>query len=89
MIPKGLKIGDTFKDGGNTYKVLKVVGDNYESQLVSKAPIDFFNADSTEEKKEDKVDLLSVPYAQLKKMCADKGLDAKGSKEDLIARLEG
>lgn len=87
MIPKGLKVGDTFKDGDNVYEVTKVVGDNYESKRVGEtSPV---ITEQPKEVKEDKVDLLSVPYAQLKKMCADKGLDAKGSKEDLIARLEG
>ena len=92
MITKGLKVGDTFEDGGNTYKVLKVVGENYESQLVKTGSVDFFHATKEvveEVKKEIKEDYSAVPYAQLKKMCADRGLDAKGSKEDLIARLEG
>lgn len=89
MITKGLKVGDTFEDGGNTYKVLKVVGENYESQLVKTGPVDFFHETKEVVKEEVKEDLTSVPYAQLKKMCAEKGLDATGSKVDLIARLEG
>lgn len=96
MITKGLKVGDTFDDGGNTYKVLKVVGENYESQLVKTGPVGFFNGQSEEvqEVKEDvkeevKEDYSDIPYAQLKKLCAEKGLDATGSKKDLIARLEG
>ena len=82
MITKGLKVGDTFTDGGNTYKVLKVIGENYESQLVRTKPVGFFD----EQKQEN---FNSMPYAQLKKLCAERGLDAKGSKEELIARLEG
>lgn len=79
MIPKGLKVGDTFEDFGNTYKVTKVVGENYESERVGKSsPVTL--------KKDNYSDM---PYAQLKKLCADKGLSAKGSKEELIARLEG
>lgn len=89
MITKGLKVGDTFEDGGNTYKVLKVVGENYESQLVKTGSVDFFYETKEEVKEEVKTDLSSIPYAQLKKMCADNGLDAKGSKSELIARLEG
>ena len=91
MIPKGLKVGDTFNDGGLIYKVLKVVGDNYESawtgEISSKAL--FVEQPKQEVKQETKTDLSSIPYAQLKKMCAEKGLDATGSKVDLIARLEG
>ena len=86
MIPKGLKVGDTFVDYGHTYKVTKVVGENYESVWVGgSSPRTLV----VEQPKEDKIDYSEVPYAQLKKMCADKGLDATGKKEDLIARLEG
>ena len=79
MIPKGLKVGDTFTDNGNTYKVLKVNGEEYSSTLI-KIGLDDFS---------EKEDFSAVPYAQLKKMCAERGLDATGSKNDLIARLEG
>ena len=91
MITKGLKVGDTFEDGGMIYKVTKVVGERYESawtgEISSKALL--VEQPKQEVKQEEKEDFSSIPYAQLKKMCADKGLDAKGSKEDLIARLEG
>ena len=92
MIPKGLKVGDTFKDYNITYKVLKVVGENYESQAIKIDPINLdgeVQEEVKEEVQEVKEDFSSVPYAQLKKMCAEKGLDATGSKADLIARLEG
>ena len=88
MIPKGLKVGDTFDDCGMTYKVTKVVGENYESIWVgATSPVDPVKADVKTEKVTEE-DYLSMPYAQLKKLCADRGLDAKGSKADLIARLE-
>ncbi len=86
MIPKGLKVGDTFVDFGHTYKVTKVVGENYESVWVGgSSPRTLV----VEQPKEAKEDYNSMQYAQLKKLCAEKGLDAKGSKNDLIARLEG
>ena len=86
MIPKGLKVGDTFDDNG-IYKVTKVVGENYESEWVGEtSPKPLF---ATQPKEEVKEDYLSMPYAQLKKLCAERGLDATGKKEDLIARLEG
>ena len=79
MAPKGLKVGDTYDNGGETYRITKVVGDMYESEWVGEtSPITL--ADN---------DYNALPYATLKKMCADKGLSAKGSKEELIARLEG
>ena len=87
MIPKGMKVGDTFEDGGVMHKVLEVVGENYVSQVIDKPRV--FSI--VEEKKGEVVeddDFLNMPYAQLKKLCADRGLDAKGSKADLIARLE-
>lgn len=44
MIKKGLKVGDTFEDGGRTYKVLQVYENgNYSSEIVVFTP-------STEEK---------------------------------------
>ena len=88
MIPKGLKVGDTFEDGGATFKVTEVVGENYNSVRVGATPP--FAADVEQPKKSvEKEDYLSMPYAQLKKLCAERGLDATGKKEDLIARLEG
>lgn len=91
MAPRGLKVGDTFNEGDMIYRVTKVVGDRYEStwtgEFSSKSP--FVEQPKQEVKEEVKTDLSSIPYAQLKKMCAEKGLDATGSKSDLIARLEG
>ncbi len=78
MITKGLKVGDTFTDEGLTYRVTKVVGENYESEWVGEtSPVTL-----------DK-DYNDLPYAELKKLCAEKGLNAKGTKPELIARLEG
>ena len=92
MIPKGLKVGDTFNDDG-IYKVTKVVGENYESIRVGVAPPLALVADKQEsvakEITEGNVDYYEMPYAQLKKLCAERGLDATGKKDELIARLEG
>ena len=84
MIPKGLKVGDTIDDFGRTYRVTKVVGENYESEWVGATPP---KAPVVEKPKTD--DYETMQYAQLKKLCAERGLDATGKKEDLIARLEG
>lgn len=91
MIPKGLKVGDTFVDDGRTYKVVKVVGENYESAWVGATPPITLVADNTEKEEitSEDVNYEDYPYATLKKMCAEKGLDAKGSKADLIERLKG
>lgn len=85
MIPKGMKVGDTFEDGGVLHKVLRVVDENmYESTVIDGSIV--------KEVKEEVVlseDYYSLPYAQLKKLCAEKGLNAVGSKAELVARLEG
>lgn len=92
MIPKGLKVGDTFDDFGLTYKVTKVVGENYESIWVGATSPKVLSAEQPKEEvkvKTEEEDYLSMPYAQLKKLCAERGLDANGKKNELIARLEG
>lgn len=90
MIPKGLKVGDTFEDGGVLHEVLAVVPMGYVSQVIDgEIGIKPKKEEVKEEVKEEKEDYLSMPYAQLKKLCADRGLDATGKKSDLIARLEG
>ena len=90
MIPKGMKVGDTFEDGGVMHEVLEVVGKNYISKVIDKPIVLTAKEEVKEEVKvEEKTDYEYLPYAQLKKLCADKGLDATGKKADLIARLEG
>lgn len=86
MIPKGMKVGDTFEDGGVMHRVLKVVGDNYESEVIGGKVV---KEPKTEEITPDNVNYEELPYAQLKKLCAERGLNAAGTKADLIARLEG
>lgn len=91
MIPNGLKVGQTYLEGNMVYKVVKVLDDGrYEGTWMGETPSKPSAVEEPKEVKEEvKEDYLSMPYAQLKKLCADKGLDAKGTKADLIARLEG
>ena len=94
MIPNGLKVGQTYLEDKLVYKVVKVLDDGrYEGTwtgATSSEPssVEIKKEEVKEEVKEEKIDYLSLPYAQLKKLCADRGLDAKGSKADLIARLD-
>ena len=88
MIPKGLKVGDTFVDYGRTYKVTKVVGENYESVWVGETSPKSLVVEQPKITSDD-VNYDDLPYAQLKKLCAEKGLDATGKKDDLVARLKG
>ena len=91
MIPNGLKVGDTYLEGNLVYKITEVVDQEQgiyagvwtgETSSIS-------SVEPATEVEEEKEDYLSMPYAQLKKLCAERGLNAIGSKSDLIARLEG
>ena len=96
MIPNGLKVGQTYLEGNLVYEIVKVLSDGrYEGKWTgeiqsepSKKAVEKTKEEVKEEPKDEIVDYLSLPYAQLKKLCADRGLDAKGSKADLIARLD-
>ena len=83
-----LKIGDTFEDGGVLHKVIGINDSGVISQVIDG---DIVKATKEEVKEEvaEETDYAELPYAQLKKLCADRGLDATGKKSDLIARLEG
>lgn len=83
-----LNIGDTFEDGGVLHKVIGINDSGVISQVIDG---DIVKATKEEVKEvvEETSDYAELPYAQLKKLCADRGLDATGKKSDLIARLEG
>ena len=87
-----LKIGDTFEDGGVLHKV---IGQN-DSGLICQVidgdivkPKEEAVEEVVDEPKQEEDELDTMLYSQLKKLCAEKGLDAKGSKADLIERLRG
>ncbi len=95
MIPKGLKVGESYLEDNLVYKVTKVLGDGrYEGTWTGEIQSEPSTVEKPKKKEEVKeevnenIDYLSLPYAQLKKLCADRGIDAKGSKADLIARLD-
>ena len=93
MIPSGLKVGETYLEGKLVYKVVKVLDDGrYEGTwtgATSSEPSAVKEPEEVKEEISEESDYLSMPYAQLKKLCADRGLDATGKKSELIARLEG
>ena len=95
MIPKGLKVGETYLEGNLVYKVTKVVCDGiYEGTWTGEtsskpSSVKQPKEEVKKEVSEESIDFMSLQYAQLKKMCAEKGLDATGKKSELIARLEG
>ena len=97
MAPDGLKVGDKFLEGNLIYEVTKVVNGDYRyearwtGEISSDGLLPKTNVKKAvkEEVKEEKPDYQAMQYAQLKKICAEKGLDATGKKEELVARLEG
>lgn len=95
MIPKNLKVGETYLEGNLVYKVVRVIGDGrYEGTWTGEtsskpSSVEEPKKEVKEEVKDEAIDIMSLQYAQLKKMCAERGLDAKGTKSELIARLEG
>lgn len=96
MIKKDLKVGDTFTDNGLIYRITGIhcLG-YYISELVGKAGsgVETLKNETeerpteTEEPKETTLEDMS--YNDLKKLAKEKGVSAKGSKEDLIERLRG
>lgn len=85
-----LKIGDTFEDGGVLHKVIGQNDSGLICQVIDGAIVKP-KEEVVEEVKEvvAEEDYESMLYSQLKKLCAEKGLDARGSKADLIERLRG
>ena len=93
--PDGLKVGDRFLEGELVYEVVKVVNNDvyrYSSRWTGETSSTASVVQTKETKKaepKETPDYNSMPYAQLKKLCAEKGLDATGKKDELVARLEG
>ena len=90
MIPKGLTVGETYLEGNLVHKITKVVDGElgiYEGTWTG----EILSEPSVEQPEitDDSVNYEELPYAQLKKLCAEKGINAVGSKADLVARLEG
>ena len=83
-----LKIGDTFEDGGVLHKVIGQNDSGLICQVIDGAIVKP-KEEVAEEVKQEEDELDTMLYSQLKKLCAEKGLDAKGSKADLIERLRG
>lgn len=86
MVPKGLKVGDTFQDGGRAYKVLSVNKDGtYSSKAVEKDEIPkVFEAvkEAVEEgKKYTKTDINRMPKDELSILAKEYGVEAETAVE--------
>lgn len=95
MIPKNLKIGDTFKDGDSTYEIIRVLKDgNYISKRVECNKLvekDKFLEEKAENKKYTKTQINRMTIAELKKLANEYGIEATGGsaiKKAIIEKLE-
>jgi hypothetical protein len=94
MIKKDLKIGDTFTDNGLIYRITGIhcLG-YYISELVGKAGsgVETLKNETEERPKEEPKEtaLEDMSYNDLKKLAKEKGVSAKGSKEEVVERLKG
>ena len=95
MIPKNLKIGDTFEDGDSTYEIIRVLKDgNYISKRVECNKLvkkDKFLEEKAEDKKYTKTQINRMTIAELKKLANEYGIEATGGsaiKKAIIEKLE-
>ena len=95
MIPKNLKIGDTFEDGDSTYEIIRVLKDgNYISKRVECNKLvekDKFLEEKAEDKKYTKTQNNRMTIAELKKLANEYGIEATGGsaiKKAIIEKLE-
>lgn len=94
MIKKDLKIGDTFTDNGLIYRItgFHCLG-YYISELVGKAGsgVETLKNETEERPNEEpkETTLEDMSYNDLKKLAKEKGVSAKGSKEEVVERLKG
>ena len=95
MIPKNLKIGDTFEDCGSTYEIIRVLKDgNYISKRVECNKLvekDKFLEEKADNKKYTKTQINRMTIAELKKLANEYGIEATGGsaiKKAIIEKLE-
>ena len=95
MIPKNLKVGDTFKDGNSTYEIIRVLKDgNYISKRVECNKLvkeDKFLEEKAENNKYTKTQINRMTIAELKKLANEYGIEATGGsaiKKAIIEKLE-
>lgn len=95
MIPKNLKIGDTFEDGNSTYEIIRVLKDgNYISKRVECNKLvekDKFLEEKAEDKKYTKTQINRMSIAELKKLANEYGIEATGGsaiKKAIIEKME-
>lgn len=89
MVQKGLKVGDTFRDGGRAYKVLSVNTDGtYSSKAIEKDEIP--EKVVAEEKKYTKTDINRMSKEDLSILAKEYDIEAETAtemKKQLIEKL--
>ena len=95
MIPKNLKIGDTFEDCGSTYEIIRVLKDgNYISKRVECKKLvekDELLEEKAENKKYTKTQINRMTITELKKLASEYVIEATGGsaiKKAIIEKLE-
>lgn len=84
MVKKGMKVGDVFKDGKRTYKVLEVIPGGYNCQFLGE------ELPEEEKKREEELTkemLEKMTVKQLQEIANEMSLDFKGKKAELIERI--
>jgi len=95
-----MKIGEIITDGNRKLEVIGFASGYPVSKFIGfvtdepKQMEIFTEPEVKEEPKKEEITQADVnyeemQYSQLKQMCAQKGISAKGSKQDLINRLRG
>ena len=89
MAPKGLKVGDKFKEGNRTYEVTEIVPLGYNAKLVASAPAVGDRSESAQETPEatiedseldsfnkyTKTEIKRLTTEELTKLCKKLGLE--------------
>lgn len=102
LAPKGLKVGDTFKDELGIRKVIEVGQINgiecYNSILVTGEPekveipvlkVEEPEVEETKAEEPKELDYDSMTLKELQNLAKERGLAIRGSKQDVIDRLRG
>ena len=99
LAPKGLKVGDTFKDELGIRKVIEVGYINgiecYNSILVTgepekvEIPVEMPKVEEPEAEEPKELDYDSMTLKELQNLAKERGLAIRGSKQDVIDRLRG
>lgn len=89
-----MKIGEIFTEGNRKFEVIGFASGYPVSKFIGFSTdepkqMEIFTDEPVNKEPKADVNYEEMQYSQLKQMCAQKGISAKGSKQDLIDRLRG